>query len=150
MDLLTVGVVDGKLKVRGPLRLGWLARRIIALAPDLLSDAPRRAEPKVIPGLPPGVPDDLRRALASVADVFGELELVEVRTPRHALADLIRGTRRRGDRESAAALRMEFNERAGIREFDGGMDRRRAELAAAGDALEHARISQRRLTNSAL
>lgn len=68
----------------------------------------------------------------------GELvsEVYQLDLLRRRLATAIRTARRDGDHDRARELREHFNERAAIREHDGGMTRPDAEAAAVGDVLD--------------
>lgn len=79
-------------------------------------------------------PAGLRATVGAVMDVFGG-HVVEVRTPRQHLADLILGARRRGDHARALDRREAWRERRAIIQFDGGLPRPQAEANAVADLL---------------
>jgi len=61
------------------------------------------------------------------------------RALRHELAEIVRNARRQGDLQAAADALEVFNHRAGVMQFDGGLDRHESERQALLDVLPRLR-----------
>ena len=77
-----------------------------------------------------------------VKSVFPGATVIQVRTPRQRLADLIRHARQEGDHDRAIDLRERWRERAAIREYDGNQTREHAEAESLREILDMSHPAQ--------
>jgi hypothetical protein len=109
-------------------------RPAAAMPPDLLARL-RNHKPDLLRLLSEPSRDPAPDPLTAIKARWSGSTLQAVRMPRERLADLLRETRRQGNRKRAEDLRERWRERAAIMEYDGRMARPQAEALAAVDTM---------------